>query len=106
MHFSFHVIFDGLNAADEVCMLILSVLQALVGRYYPWRDTSELPSGDDRPCLVCWILGRLLEALWKSHFQSVCVLQFIYLLVVLRAVGPATSHVTRPQRDSSNLSWQ
>ena len=48
---------------DEVCMLILSVLQALVGRYYPWWDTSERRSVEDRPCLVCWILGRLLEVL-------------------------------------------
>lgn len=30
-------------------MLILSVIQALSGRFYPW------------PCLMCWMLGRLLE---------------------------------------------
>lgn len=60
---------SALVSVSSVCMLILSVIQALVGRYYVWS------------CLVCWMLGRLLE--------------FVYLLMVLRAVGRAnTSTVT------------
>ncbi|CAK9085718.1 unnamed protein product [Durusdinium trenchii] len=65
---------SALVSVCSVCMLILSVLQALVGRFYPW------------PCLVCWILGRSLE--------------FVYLAVVLRAVGPA--HTAHPSVTSSN----
>eukprot|EP00438_Fugacium_kawagutii_P013273 Skav218304 [mRNA] locus=scaffold2388:152513:156491:+ [translate_table: standard] len=71
---------SALVSASSVCMLILSVIQALVGRYYVW------------PCLICWMLGRLLEVL--------------YLLMVLTAVGrpnnsaPSSSFVHGPHGES------
>jgi len=54
---------SALVSASSVCMLILSVVQALVGRYFPW------------PCFECWVTGRLLE--------------LAYLVMVLLAVGRA-----------------
>ncbi|CAJ1399192.1 unnamed protein product [Effrenium voratum] len=53
----------ALVSASAVCMLILSIIQALVGRYYPW------------PCFDCWVFGRLLE--------------FLYLVIMLSALGRA-----------------
>ena len=53
-------------------MLVLSVVQALVGRYFPWSQPRcalltklEFDVNDDlqlRPCFECWVTGRLLEA--------------------------------------------
>jgi len=48
-------------SATSVCFLSLSALQALSGRFYAW------------PCLVCWAVGRLLEA--------------VYLMLILRSIG-------------------
>jgi len=50
-------------SVTSICFLGLSLMQALVGRFYAW------------PCLVCWAVGRLLEA--------------VYLALVLGAVGRA-----------------
>jgi len=61
-------------SVTSACFLILSVVQALIGRFYAW------------PCLVCFAVGRLLEA--------------IYLVLILVAIGRARDSVTT---DSSNL---
>eukprot|EP00434_Breviolum_minutum_P018443 symbB.v1.2.016272.t2/scaffold1235.1/size130242/3 len=64
-------------SVSSVLMLILSVIQALSGRFYPW------------PCLMCWMLGRLLE--------------FVYLLMVLRAVGSANTSTMTSNHSSHGL---
>eukprot|EP00931_Biecheleriopsis_adriatica_P066126 TRINITY_DN40532_c0_g1_i1.p1 TRINITY_DN40532_c0_g1~~TRINITY_DN40532_c0_g1_i1.p1 ORF type:complete len:439 (-),score=51.22 TRINITY_DN40532_c0_g1_i1:60-1337(-) len=51
----------ALVSASSVSMLLLSTVQALFGRFYPW------------PCLACFFLGRFLE--------------IAYLTLVLSAVG-------------------
>lgn len=49
----------GLVSASSVGVLLLSIYQALVGRYYPW------------PCLACWCSGRLLEFAYLAMVISV-----------------------------------